>query len=87
MGGGGGSPVTLFDQFGLGGDRFHVNGSIPNLGTTAWNDRARSMIVRGGRWQLCADAFYQGFCQSFGPGRYDNIGPLAGTLSSLRQVR
>ncbi len=45
------------------------------------------MIVRGGRWQLCVDAFYSGFCQAFSPGRYDNLGPFSGTLSSLRSVR
>ncbi|MBS0321889.1 MAG: beta/gamma crystallin family protein [Proteobacteria bacterium] len=81
------SYVTLFDGFNLGGRRFHVDSTMTNLDWTPWNDRARSMIVQGGRWQLCVDANFRGRCQIFGPGRYDNLGFLSGTLSSLRPVR
>jgi hypothetical protein len=82
-----GSSVTLFDGYGLSGERFRVTGDIPNLDRTQWNDRARSMIVRQGRWQLCTDAFFHGNCQVFGPGRYDNIGNQVGSASSIRRVR
>jgi hypothetical protein len=81
------SAVTLFDQYGLGGDRFRVDGPIDNLDRTQWNDRARSMIVRRGRWQLCSDAFFRNNCQVFGPGRYDNLGGLSGNASSIRPLR
>lgn len=79
--------VVLFDGYGLSGERFRVSSNMFNLDNTGWNDRARSLIVRHGRWQLCNDAGFHSYCQVFGPGRYDNIGPLAGNLSSLRQVR
>ncbi len=79
--------VTLFDGFGLSGQRFHVDSTMSNLDWTPWNDRARSMIVQGGNWQLCVDANFRGRCQTFSPGRYDNLGFLSGTLSSLRPVR
>jgi hypothetical protein len=84
---GGQSSVTLFEGFGLNGQFFDIPGNISNMGNTTWNDRAHSMIVRGGRWQLCSDANFTGFCQTFSPGRYDDLGRLGGTLSSLRQVR
>jgi hypothetical protein len=83
----GSSAVTLFDGSGLSGERFHVMQDISNLDGTGWNDRARSMIIRQGRWQLCTDAFFRGNCQVFGPGRYDNIGIQAGRMSSMRRVR
>ncbi|MEO8849879.1 MAG: beta/gamma crystallin-related protein [Casimicrobiaceae bacterium] len=86
-GSGGSSPVVLFDASGLNGARFRVTGSIPNLDRTEWNDRARSMIIREGRWQLCTDANFGGNCQIFGPGRYDNIGNQTGGASSIRRVR
>jgi hypothetical protein len=85
--GSGGSAVVMFDQYGLGGDRFRVDGPIDNLDRTQWNDRARSMIVRRGRWQVCSDAFFRNNCQVFGPGRYDNLGGLSGNASSIRPVR
>ena len=85
--GGGSNAVTLFDGSGLTGERFRVNGDIANLDRTQWNDRARSMIVRQGRWQLCTDANFRGNCTVFGPGRYDNIGNQTGSASSLRRVR
>lgn len=81
------SSVTLFDGFGLSGERFRVAQDIPNLDRTQWNDRARSMIVRQGNWQLCTDAFFRGNCKVFPPGRYDNIGNQVGSASSIRRVR
>jgi hypothetical protein len=84
---GGQSSVTLFEGFGLSGQFFDIPGDISNMGNTTWNDRAHSMIVRGGRWQLCSDASFRGFCQTFNPGRYDDLGRLGGSLSSLRRVR
>ncbi len=81
------SPVTLFEGTGLSGGVYRVGGDIANLDRTQWNDRARSMIVREGRWELCTDANFQGNCMVFGPGRYDNIGNQTGGVSSLRRVR
>ena len=46
-----------------------------NLDSTQWNDRARSMIVRHGRWQLCTDAYFRGNCH----------GVRAGPLRQHRQ--
>jgi len=39
-----------------------VSHSIPNLAATPMNDRALSIHVRGGRWELCRDANYRGRC-------------------------
>ena len=86
-GAGGSSPVTLFEGTGLSGERFRVSGALNNFDQTQWNDRARSMIVRSGRWQLCTDAYFRGNCTIFGPGRYDNIGNQTGSVSSIRPVR
>ncbi len=84
---GGSSSVILFEGTGLSGERYRVSGALNNFDQTQWNDRARSMIVRSGRWQLCTDAYFRGNCTIFGPGRYDDIGNQTGSVSSIRPVR
>ncbi len=78
--------VILFEDFQQAGRQFAVDGPIDNLDRRGFNDRARSMVVNAGRWELCRDAYYSGGCEVYGPGRYDAIGELSGELSSLRPV-
>lgn len=86
-GGGGGGRVILYDGNGFYGRSFEVSGPVANLDGTGFNDRAQSMIVNEGTWELCVDANFGGYCQAFAPGRYSNLGPLTGQLSSMRPVR
>ena len=85
-GGGKRGQVTLYDEFGFAGAAFASDGTQPNLHDQDYNDRARSMIVLHGQWEVCTDAYYRGACETFGPGRYANLGRLAGQVSSLRLV-
>jgi hypothetical protein len=80
------APVQLFDRYDFGGAIFPVNATIDNLDLTRWNDRAVSMIINEGTWELCNDAYFQGGCERFGPGRYPNLGGLSGRASSLRAI-
>jgi len=82
----GGGRLVLYDGESFYGRAYDVNSTIVNLDGTGFNDRARSMIVYEGTWQLCVDEGFGGYCHTYGPGRYSNIGPLAGALSSLRPV-
>ncbi|MEO8675226.1 MAG: beta/gamma crystallin-related protein [Casimicrobiaceae bacterium] len=84
--GGGGGRVVLYDSSGFIGRTYDVNGIVANLDGTGFNDRALSMVVHEGTWQLCVDANFDGYCQTFGAGRYANLGRLSGMLSSLRPV-
>ncbi|MGE5089677.1 MAG: beta/gamma crystallin-related protein [Candidatus Levyibacteriota bacterium] len=79
-----GAAVVLFDDFQQAGRQFAVDGAVDNLDGTGFNDRARSMIVNAGRWELCTDAYFRGTCAVYGPGVYNAIGDLSGELSSLR---
>ncbi len=83
---GAGAPVMLFSEYNLGGDRVPIVGAIDNLDTTRWNDRAVSMTIEYGEWQLCSDAYFRGDCRTFGPGRYDNLGGMTRKASSIRPV-
>jgi hypothetical protein len=81
----GGPGVELFDQFNFAGSRFPVGERVDNLDVTRWNDRAASMIVHWGSWELCTDAYYRGECAIYGPGSYPDIGGgLTRQLSSIR---
>ncbi len=85
-GGGGGNRarVVLFDGGNFSGRNYDVNGTVPNFEPLGYNDRANSMIVHEGTWELCGDAQFGGYCQRFGPGRYATLGPLSGQVSSMR---
>ena len=85
-GGGNRGRITLYEGFDFAGAPFASDGLQPNLHDQDFNDRARSMIVLLGQWEVCSDAYYRGTCETFGPGRYANLGRLAGQVSSLRLV-
>jgi hypothetical protein len=76
--------VTLFDQDHMNGAAAPLQGDVPNLDTTQWNDRAVSMVITYGNWELCSDAFYRGDCRTFGPGQYNDLGGMTRKVSSLR---
>ena len=85
---GGGRPaaVTLYEDFGFRGTSLNVEQTLPNLSRSDFNDRARSLIVHEGTWELCRDDGFRGGCQTFGPGRYADLGALDGASSSIRPI-
>jgi hypothetical protein len=54
-----------------------------NLDRTDFNDRAESIIVRDGVWEVCSDARFSGPCARLQPGEYAH---LRGSISSVREV-
>ena len=78
--------VELFDEIEFRGRRFNALRDIPDLDPTGFNDRASSMIINEGRWEVCVDGGYRGRCAIFGPGRYGDLGALRNEISSLRRV-
>jgi hypothetical protein len=78
-----GGRVELFSGDRFEGRVFVVNGAVTNL-PNDFNDRARSMVVYDGHWEVCEDIDYRGTCQTYGPGRYANLGGMANRISSLR---
>ena len=79
--------IELFGQSGFLGRSVTIEHSVPNFDQVGFNDRATSLIVREGTWQLCSDGGFSGTCRVFEPGRYADIGPgLAREISSARLV-
>lgn len=83
----GGAPaITLFDSQGMTGRSVVLNGPVANFDDIRFNDRANSAIVARGTWQICTDANFSSNCETFRPGRYDNIGGVTGRASSARPI-
>lgn len=80
--------ITLFQSPNFSGPNFSANSSVPNLANVGFNDRASSIQIRAGTWQLCADDFFRGQCVTLQPGNYNNLGAMGlnNAVSSLREV-
>jgi len=85
--GGNGSPrIEVFERREFGGRSITLNKNAPNFENVGFNDRVDAAIVRRAVWRLCTDARMQGNCRDFGPGRYNDLGPLDGKVSSAAFV-
>ncbi len=85
-GGGHGARAQLFEGEGFAGESIVIDQTLPNFDQSGFNDRARSLIVMSGTWQLCSDAHFQGDCRTYAPGRYTSLGGTNGQTSSARPV-
>lgn len=86
---GGGAPGTtrglvLYEGFNQTGRSVRVDGTVESLGE--FNDRARSVTIFEGEWELCQHDRFRGSCQTFGPGQHPNLGALSAEVSSVRPV-
>ena len=78
--------ITLFEAPGFGGRSITLRQAAPNFDRGSFNDRASSMVIRSGYWEVCSDASFEGRCQRFGPGRYQSLGGLSHSISSVREI-
>ena len=80
--------IQFFEHPDFSGRRFGANNSINNLADQGFNDRASSVVIRSGAWQLCSDAYFRGRCVTLQPGEYRNLAQigLANTVSSAREL-
>lgn len=76
--------VTFYERENFAGREMTVDQTVNNFDGAQFNDRARSAIVNNGEWEVCVDADFGGGCQVLGPGRYPDLGGLAGRVSSAR---
>jgi len=82
-----GEDIVLFAQAGFGGRRAELHNDVRNLEDYDFNDRAGSVIVNEGGWELCEHAEFRGRCIVLKPGRYEFLNDMNNRISSLRRVR
>lgn len=78
--------LTLFSRAEFGGRQMSVTGPVADLARAGFNDRASSLVVRSGRWQVCEHANFQGECVFLDRGEYADLRHLGERISSLREV-
>jgi len=80
--------VTFFEDKGFQGRSLTADRPIANFDRANFNDTASSAIVRGGSWQICEDARFEGRCVVLQPGNYQNFRDMGinDSISSVRPV-
>lgn len=78
--------VTFYQQEGLHGRTFTANGPVSNFDQYGFNDRASSVVVQRGQWEVCEDAGYRGHCTLLRPGQYPSLSAMGmnDRVSSVR---
>ena len=82
----GAGELTLYGRADFAGRELTLREAASNLRAQGFNDRAASMVVRSGRWELCTEAAFRGDCAVFARGEYRKLDRFAGVVSSAREV-
>ena len=79
--------MSIYSAPNFRGGELTLNGTASNLDRSGFNDRSESIVVRSGRWEVCTDANFGGYCATLGPGDYRLLeGPLYRRISSAREI-
>jgi hypothetical protein len=78
--------ITLFADSDFRGGRVTLQRDARDLSEVGFNDRASSMVVRSGVWQLCEHRDFGGYCAEFGPGEYRVLPRFNDSISSVREI-
>ncbi|MGE5615324.1 MAG: beta/gamma crystallin-related protein, partial [Bacillota bacterium] len=78
--------VELYVRPDFHGRAMTIDRNTPSLQGTDFDQRASSLVVNEGRWQACSDPGYQGYCRTFEPGRYEDLGRFNNQIGSLRRI-
>ncbi|HEV2009338.1 MAG TPA: beta/gamma crystallin family protein, partial [Burkholderiales bacterium] len=78
--------ITFYEGEGFRGRAFRVDKQVWNFDQTGFNDRARSAVVDGGRWEVCEDARFEGRCTVLRRGSYESLSGMGmdKRISSVR---
>ena len=81
--------VTFYEYQGFSGRSFTTGKQIRDFTRYGFNDRASSVEVVEGRWEVCEDSRFNGNCMVLRPGRYPSLAAMGlnDRISSMRGVR
>lgn len=83
----GAGELTLFSREDMQGREVTLREAVSNFNSIGFNDRASSMVVSSGRWEVCQHADFRGDCRIVEPGEYPSLSGLGNNISSVREVR
>ena len=80
--------ITFYEGEGFRGRAFTTAKRVDNFANIGYNDRASSVVVDRGRWEVCTDARFGGSCVVLRRGSYDSLSRLGinDRISSVRPV-
>ena len=80
--------ITFYENEGFRGRAFTTDKQVWNFERDGFNDRASSVVVDRGRWEVCEDARFEGRCVVLRQGSYDSLRGLGmdNRISSMRPV-
>ena len=83
------SNITFFQRDGFNGRSFSTSERIANFNRYGFNDRANSIRVRGGRWEVCTAPRFEGRCVVLRRGDYPSLreAGLEDRISSARPLQ
>jgi uncharacterized protein YcfJ len=78
--------ITFYQGEGFRGRAYTTEGSINDLRRSGFDDRASSVVVERGRWEVCEDARFRGRCVVLRRGSYDSLERIGmgNMISSVR---
>ncbi|MCU6498754.1 beta/gamma crystallin family protein [Rugamonas sp. A1-17] len=78
--------LTLFTDSNFRGPPLTLRGNVPDLEQLGFNDRASSVVVRSGTWQLCEHSEFRGRCMVVERGEYPVLDGFNDVISSVREI-
>ncbi|HKE42034.1 MAG TPA: beta/gamma crystallin-related protein [Casimicrobiaceae bacterium] len=80
--------IVFYDQEGLRGRSFAASSPIYSFDEVGFNDRASSVVVERGEWEVCEDAYFRGKCLTLRPGQYPSLASFGMNrkISSVRPL-
>ncbi|HPF24474.1 MAG TPA: beta/gamma crystallin-related protein [Hyphomonas sp.] len=60
---GGRASAVLYTDAGFSGEGVRIDGAEPDLARFGFNDRASSIAIRSGVWEVCVDGNFRGRCE------------------------
>jgi hypothetical protein len=76
--------AVLYEGRDFRGRSVTITQPAPNLGYHGFEDRASSMFVMSGTWEICSEPYFRGQCRTYGPGEYPTLGGQSNRVSSAR---
>ncbi len=78
--------ITFYENDGFRGRAFTTSKAVGNFNSVGFNDRASSVVVDSGRWEVCENSNFGGACVLLRKGSYASLGDMGlnDQLSSTR---
>jgi uncharacterized protein YcfJ len=81
--------ITFYEHDGWRGRALTSGRAVNDFTRVGYNDRASSVVVSGGRWEVCDGVRFTGTCMVLRPGSYDSLRGMGlnDRVSSARPVK